>query len=374
VSLQQRRTLRVLVVVNKGLPQGDYRLAHARTTRRAEQIVFALPSRPDRVTHLRHVQIGFSEGLRASTFAALLRLLVYLRRHRRQLALVHFYSTVLTLTGPLVSRLAGVPSIVTITGFGRVYNSTDRRYRLLRPLYNWLAHASGRTARAVLFQNHGDLATFRSRHPALVDKCHYVGSGVAAPMRVRQSYDDVPLTVVHVARLLPSKGIDDFLAVAARTNRSDVRFRLAGPPARGAEALLNRVRQAHAEGIAEYLGELPSSDARELLEDAHVLLFTSYGEGMARVMLEAGFAGTCPLAYSIAANRDAIGPGRGLLVDVGDIDAASLTLERLAADRQLLAENARNYQRYVVDAFGADTFVARLDSLLDRVLAAESDR
>jgi glycosyltransferase involved in cell wall biosynthesis len=363
--------MRLLVIVNKVLPPSDYRLAHARLSRVCNDMVFGLPDAPVDLEPGHYVRMGFAESISVADAGHFVSLFRYLRRERKHLSAVHFYSTKLTLLGPLIARLAGVPSLVTVAGFGRVFNSNAPRYRVLRPLYLLLARLATALARAVLFQNRGDLRFFIERLPSTKTKCRYVGSGVDANLFTQRTFRAPRLRVVMVGRLLPTKGIDDFLAIARALPKDSFELVLIGPASRGQEELHARVVEAAARGTIRYEGELPAADTERELTRADVLLFTSHGEGMSRVMLEAGFAGACPVGYTIAANQDLVAPGRGFLVPRGDITAAVSILRRLGDDRALLTKNALAYQAFVQTQFSSEAFAARLDVILTEVLGAE---
>ncbi len=364
--------MRLLVVVNKALPDNDYRRAFPALSRAAAEVVFGLPERPPTLEPDRFVCLGFGEGVSRADILDFLDLYRLLRRERGNLDVVHFYSTKLVLLGPLIASMARVPSIVTINGFGRVWNSDAAHHRAMRPLYLMLTRLSARLSRAVLFQNHGDQQFLAAKLPQHAGAFRYVGSGIAGAPFTGKDFDAPRLVVTHVARLLPSKGIEDYLEIAAALAGGPFDFRLIGPPSRGQAGTLRAVRAADARGVVRYLGELSPGDTERELRDAHILLFTSHGEGMSRVMLEAGFAGACPVAFDIAANRDLVAADRGFLVRRGDMESAADILRRLAADRALLKQNAAAYQRHVVAEFSAESFSARLDDVLSEVRAAKA--
>jgi glycosyltransferase involved in cell wall biosynthesis len=108
------------------------------------------------------------------------------------------------------------------------------------------------------------------------------------------------------------------------------------------------------------------------LQDAHILLFPSYyGEGLSRLMLEAGYARICPVAYNIPANRDLIANGRGFLVEKGNLQQVIRILLSMAADRDSAAANAAAYQEFIAKNYGRVEFTKRLDGLFRKMIAFE---
>lgn len=366
--------VRLLYVVNKQIPEGDYRLAYGQQSQLCD-VIYALPGKPRSLPEDRFVPMNFREGLRPAYLAEFGRLFAYLRRRRFDLDLVHLYSTNLILLGPLVARLAGVPSMITLTGFGRTFTSTQRKYRLLRPLYWTLLHLAAGLSRATLFQNHADMQTLAARFPRLAGRFFYAGSAVSTPVVQDKPFTANPLRVALVARLMPDKGIEDFLQLAESCYQEGIQFVLVGPPSLGFDALLGRVQDYHRRGILTYLGELSAQATAAQLAEAHVFFFPSYGEGMARVMLEAGFALACPVAYDIPANRDLIAEGRGFLLPVGAHRDAAAIIRRLAEDRRLLEAQAHSYQAHILANYSMDVFTKRIDDVVALVagrLAADA--
>ncbi|MGI9952919.1 glycosyltransferase [Moorellaceae bacterium AZ2] len=359
----------LLYVANKKLPDNDYRVMYGKKHSKYH-ILYALPEPPEGVPAERFVPMNFREGFVAGDLRAFFQLWSYLRQQYKAIDLVHFYSTKLVLLGPIIAWLAGVPSMVTVTGLGRVYSQDGVVYRLLRFLYRGLMAMSIALSRAVLFQNHGDLALFQRMFPFFHHKMVYVGSAVGGPILERMDYEASPLRVLLVSRIMPQKGIEDFLEVAKRLQGQEFEFILVGPFSPRYNDLADLVRRYHYEGTIKYKGEVYGS--KDLLAEygaAHVFLFPSrYGEGLARVMLEAGFAGLCPIAYDINANLDLIAEGRGFLLRSGDIERIVEVLLQLRDRRDLLEQNARAYQAYVTSTFSLDAYRVRMDKILERFL------
>lgn len=355
--------VRVLCVGNKGLPRSDYKLAYARRSQLCHT-TFGLPTKPIGLSDNNFVLVRVAEGLRLAYFIALAELWLYLFRQRTRLDLAHFYSTILVLCGPTVARAAGVRCFVTITGFGRTFSGVGWRYKLIRPVYRCLFRTAVALSDRVLFQNHADMIETVSKYQQWRHKCKYVGSSVSAEPVHAKDFSSSILRVVNIARLMPDKGIDDFLNVAAQLTRPDIEFILIGPASLGFESLHQRVREAHESGAIRYRGELTSSQIEGELKVAHILFFPSFAEGMARVMLEAGFAQVCPVAYDIPANRDLVSEGRGFLVQKRDTREVLRLLQRLACNREQLHENARAYQAHILESYNERAYAERLDSIV----------
>jgi len=356
------RRLSILFTANKALPDNDHRLVYGELSRVCS-MTYALPGKPDTVDPAAYIKLDIGEGLRLRYFFHLMLLAARLLPKRRLFDVWSHSSTLPILIGPLVSTLIRVPSVITLTGFGRLFTSNGFRNRILRPLYMGLLGLSIRLSRRVLFQNHGYLADLADRFPSQSHKFHYTGSAVSMPVFGEKDFSAPTLKVFLASRLMPDKGVDDFLQTAARLQGQGFEFILAGPRSIGFDYIFETVKEYHTLGIIRYLGELNSDEMLTEFDQAHVFFLPSYGEGMARVMLEAGFAQTCPIGYDISANRDLISEGRGFLAPRGDFDAAVSILRTLAGDRNALRTNAINYQKHILQYYSMEVFCQRLDEI-----------
>ena len=356
------RRLSVLFTANKALPDNDHRLIYGEISKVCS-MTYALPGKPGALDPAAYIRVNMGEGLRLRYLFHLMLLMFTLLRKRRLFDVCSHNSTLPILIGPLLSILVGVPSVITVTGFGRLFTSDGLRHRILRPLYMRLLGLSIRLSRRVLFQNHGDLADLADRFPLHAHKFHYAGSAVSMPVFEEKDFSAPTLKVFLASRLMPDKGVDDFLQTAEKLQGQGFEFVLAGPGSIGFDDIFEKVKRYHAPGIIRYLGELNSAEMLSEFGQAHIFFLPSYGEGMARVMLEAGFAQTCPIGYDISANRDLIAEGRGFLAPRGDIDAAVSILRTLAGDRKALRANAINYQKHILQNYSMEVFCHRLDEI-----------
>jgi glycosyltransferase involved in cell wall biosynthesis len=239
--------------------------------------------------------------------------------------------------------------------------------RLLQPIYYGLFHLAAILSERVLFQNRGDHTSFSMRFPALAHKFVYVGSAVRRQVVRQKDFKTRHLRVLLVARLMPDKGIEDFLEVAEILQGGPFEFVLVGPESQGFKHIWSKVQNYDAGGSIRYPGELDAAAVAKEFSQAHVFFFPSYGEGMARVMLECGFALVCPVAYDIVANRDLIAEGRGFLVKIGATGRVVDILRQLQADRCLLEEYAFQYQEHILEHYALGTYVRRMDGIVQKV-------
>ena len=356
--------LRILYVSNKTLPTGDYRLLYGQCKEDCD-IIYALPDKPEDLAEDRYVKMGFREGLSVKDAFLFFHFFAYLYKNRKRFDLAHFYSTKLILFGPIICRFLRIPSLITLTGLGRIFYDNRFIYRKLRKPYLLCIRISMALTQVVLFQNRGDLQFFSDTFPSQRYRFYYIGSAMDFPLARNKDYSAVKLTVFLVSRLLESKGILDFLKVAERLQGDFFDFVLVGPPSKGCETLSDKVQLCHSKGIITYKMELYGEPLINEYHRSHIFYFPSkYGEGLPRVLLEAGFSGLCPIAYDIPANHDLIGPGRGFIVPTGAIDEVTRILMELYRDRKRLESEAFEYQLFIQGHYIGDVFIKRMDDIL----------
>jgi glycosyltransferase involved in cell wall biosynthesis len=349
-----------LCAVNFRLPDSDYRLCYSLESD-SVSVAFALPEKPEGIPLSKFYQLEIGEGIRPAYLISLAKFGAYLIKSRNELTGIHFYSSLLFTLGPILARIAQIPCIITVTGFGRVLS--DPRLRALTPLYWLLLKHAMRYSRAVLFQNSHDLEYVAKKYPSYRPKLYLIGSSTRFPNHShKRSFDDTVLRVLLVSRLAPDKGIEDFLFVARSLANPTLQFSLVGSGSN--QALQNAVNEAKLAGTINYRGRLVGSALEEVFAHHHFFLFPSKAEGMSRVMIEAGLSGLCPVAYDIPANRDIIPVPDKYLVPCFNLDALTAKLKSLVDNRPVAAQSAEMFQQHVKENFAMEAFVHRMDKLL----------
>ena len=186
--------------------------------------------------------------------------------------------------------------------------------------------------------------------------------------QIRRTLEIPPdaLLVGAVGRLEPIKGFTYFVDAARRVAQSvpDAVFVLAG---QGSLEASLRAQAAPLGGRFRFLG--PRDDVPDLMAALDVFVLPSLNEGMGRVLLEAGAAGTPRIATRVGGVPDVVRHGEtGLLVpprDAAAIADAALELARDPARRALLGQAGRTQ---VVPEFGLDRMVMRIESLYEDVV------
>ena len=233
--------------------------------------------------------------------------------------------------GSLAARVAGVPTVATISGLGSAFLKGGALGWLLLRLYR----SALRRARVIFFQNDSDRGLFEARGIARPDQSRSVaGSGVdldhfaLAPV---EPHDDIRFLLI--ARLLLDKGIAEFVDAARIVRRRfpKARFQLLGGsggdnPSAVPQADLARWAD---EQIVELLGV--REDVRADIAAADCIVLPSYREGLSRSLLEAAAMGRPLVASDVPGCREVIDDGiSGFLCTVRSADDLASAMERIA--------------------------------------------
>lgn len=217
-----------------------------------------------------------------------------------------------------------------------------------------LARGIGRREQYAVIHSGIDLAPYEAAHAHREQ--------TRAELKVRTS----ELLIGGVGRLEPVKGFAYFIRAAQRVaaQASEARFLLAGT---GSEAAALRREAAALGDRFQFLGY--REDVPALMAALDVLVVPSLNEGMGRVILEAGAAGTPAVATRVGGIPDVVREGAtGLLVPSGDAEAlaeALLLLARAPDDARRLGEAARSL---VVPEYGLESMVRRIEGLYESLL------
>ena len=176
--------------------------------------------------------------------------------------------------------------------------------------------------------------------------------------------DDV--VVGAVGRLEPVKGFAYFVSaakiVAAATPQA--RFILAGQG-----ALESELREAASSLGTQFQFLGFRRDVADLMAAMDVFVLSSLNEGMGRVLLEAGAAGTAAVATRVGGVPDIVTPEQtGILVPDRDAEALAEAVLRLVRDRVLRETLGRNARAFVAPAFGLEKMVQQIEALYETLI------
>lgn len=312
---------------------------HAKARARIEEHGFAFHPIP-----MSRRKLGISE---LHTFLEILRVFRRVRPH-----LVHAVTIKPVIYGGIAARLTpGTGFVATISGLGHVFlaQGVVATLRKRAALLAYRIALGGKNTR-VIFQNEDDRRYFLENSVVKHDRTTLIrGSGVdVETFRYSEELPaEVPL-VVMASRMLRTKGVEEFAAASQILKNQGVsaRFVLVGPTDPGNPDTLSEeeLRRLTTDYPVEWWGE--RSDIKEIFTSSALVCLPSHGEGLPKVLLEAGAIGRAVVATDVPGCREVIREGKnGLLVPKGDARRLAEAIARLLQDddlRHRLGANARS--------------------------------
>lgn len=269
-------------------------------------------------------------------------------------ALVHHFHAKPVILGSLVARsqLGDQVGIVnSITGLGHAFVKGGLVTQLASSGYRFALPKSDMT----IFQNRDDRALFlKHGWVGAHNNRLIVGSGIDIERFSwvdRRDHDPQAPVIVMMGRLLGQKGTTEFVEVAKRVRAvyPQAHFVWAGEedPAHPDAVSGSWMREQDA---IEYAGRL--SDVAPLLNQADLLLFPSYREGLPRTVMEAAATGLPTVGFDVPGVREAVGNGEtGYLVPERDVDVMTQKTLDLIADKDLRERFGRQSRELAVNEF-----------------------
>lgn len=287
-----------------------------------------------------------------------------LRKHVRDFRPSHVHA--ISIVTVVIARLAllGIRDIVlisTVAGLGRLSGGgklwSALKYEALAALGSWLTKPD---CSRLVAQNRDDfllLGASRNEGIRLIQ-----GSGVNP-----ESFPKTPnrqnskLTVLLVARMIYDKGIIEFVRAmdTLKSEGLDVLGYLVGKPDHGNPRSLSEgeIENLATGSAVSWLGH--REDIYQLMADSDVVcLPTYYGEGIPRVLLEAGCVGRAVISCDIPGPRDLVRDGvDGLLVRPRDANSLAEAIRRLSMNRALIQEMGEALHNRVIDNYSNEVVV-----------------
>jgi glycosyltransferase involved in cell wall biosynthesis len=183
-----------------------------------------------------------------------------------------------------------------------------------------------------------------------------------APLeKIQPSDASQPLRLIYIGRLVREKGVFEALDAIAQLHRSGHRlqFDIAGG-GKAEEELRKRVITLGLDQVVHFHGPVFGNEKTRLWQNADVLVFPSYSEGLPYSLLEAMAAGTPAITCPVGAIPDVVQHGvHGLFVPPRDVAAIAGAIASLDRDRALLhrmacAGRARVLEQYTTARLGRD--------------------
>lgn len=181
-------------------------------------------------------------------------------------------------------------------------------------------------------------------------------------MRARCGWTNDEIVLIHIGRLAPLKGAEDFLSAVckARAQSPRVRALVIGDGPRRA-ALEQRAARELPPGTVYWTGLLPPHDIPGWLAAADVLVHASLREGLARAVVQALAAGVPVVTYEAGGVREvAEHNANSLICPLGDVQALTHAVYTLVNDDALRARLAAGARTTNLDHFSSAYMVERI--------------
>ena len=226
------------------------------------------------------------------------------------------------LYGSFVAARARIPIIMNITGLGSALQ-TGKLKSLVTRMYRY----AGKHAAVVFFQNKANMDWFLTNRLVAPEKTRLIpGSGVNLEKfrPLPKINDDGVVRFLFIGRIMRDKGIEEYLAAAARIRRQHpyAEFQVVG---RYEEERYREWLEGNDD--VKYLGR--SDDVREQIREADCIVHPSYHEGMSNALLEGAAMGKPLIASNIPGCREVIDEGvNGFVFEPRCVDDLVDKLER----------------------------------------------
>jgi glycosyltransferase involved in cell wall biosynthesis len=274
--------------------------------------------------------------------------------------IVHCIALRPVVIGGMAAKLAGACRLVLApTGLGHLWIERGVVARLARKLVSLIVGRWLRGPRThYLFENRDDPSEF-DINPDAADVTLVGGAGVDPANFPRTDEPAAaPIKVAVVGRMIWPKGVVEAVEVVrrARAAGAPVELHLFGDPDpdNPRSIPLETLQRWSEEPGITWHGRV--ADVGRVWREHHIAMLLSYREGLPRSLVEAAAAGRSIVATDVPGCREVIRDGQeGILVPLGNIEAAARALQILAADTGLryrlgAAANARFRERFTADA------------------------
>jgi glycosyltransferase involved in cell wall biosynthesis len=291
--------------------------------------------------------------------------------------LVHTHTSKAGFLGRLAAERAGIKHVVH-TPHGNVFHGYFSAP--VTRFFVWMERHAARRTNRIIELTTGGIEEHLAEGIGQREQYRVVFSGIdTAPfsdaierrMETRQSLNiaEDEICVGGVGRLEPVKGFTYFVDMARQLNldTQGVRFLVAGDGAQS-EALR---RQADEAGVAiQFLGL--RHDVPALMAAVDIAVVPSINEGMGRVILEAGAAGTPVVASRVGGIPDVVDEAEtGLLVPPRSPEALAGAVRALIESperRRLMGATAR---AKVVPHYSLESMVHQIETIYEELLHAK---
>jgi glycosyltransferase involved in cell wall biosynthesis len=225
----------------------------------------------------------------------------------------------------------------------------------------------------ILFQNPDDRELFVDNNIVSENKTFLIkGSGVDVAKYTYMPDNNSRISVSLISRMLWSKGIKEFVAasIILRDSCSNVEFLLVGQPDDENPA---SVPSTYLENLnlldgVRWLGR--RNDVSQVMENSSIIVLPStYGEGVPKVLIEAAAIGRPIVATDIPGCREICRHNiNGLLVPPKDPVALAMAIRTLVEDRSMRGKFGKRGREIAVNEFSEEVVIEKTMAMYHELL------
>lgn len=291
--------------------------------------------------------------------------------------LIHNHTVKVNLLGSLAQKLAGAPLIIcTIPGRGLIFSKNSLSSKIGQIFINFGYWLINFFVERFIFLNKEDQDYFLRKkilspnktvliRSSGVDTSYFSPSAIDFSMvsqLEREIGKENKLVITFISRLLWQKGVGDFVKLAESfKDKYSLIFLLVGPLDQESPDGVpeKKIKEWESRGLVKYLGE--RREIREILYLTDIFVFPSvYGEGVPKVLLEAGAMERPLIAYDNIGSREVIDDGEnGFLIEAKNFEKLKATLEKLILEGNLRKKFGQRTRQKIVEEFDENRVVEK---------------
>ena len=284
--------------------------------------------------------------------------------------IVHTITVKPNIYAGIAANLLAIPAIKSITGLGLVFSSQTFFFRLFRPLIISLYRLTGMGNQgAFVFENTDNKIIFQKRRIGKKQLLiHIPGAGVDTG---QFAFSPKPLNhhlkILFAARLLKDKGLDTLIEAVSRFKSQGLKCDLlvAGifDPAAKNTYSPAEIKSLVSKRKIQWLGRV--DDMPSLLKRVDVVVLpTRYGEGIPRILIEAGAVGRLVITTNISGCKELIHHNEnGLLVEPNDSKELSSKLIAIAQNPTDYLRLVENLHKKILKCYSDETVISHFLAL-----------
>ncbi|MBB3304168.1 MULTISPECIES: glycosyltransferase family 4 protein [unclassified Enterobacter] len=211
--------------------------------------------------------------------------------------LLHTITIKPNIIGGLISRIKGIPQIISVVGLGRVFLKDNLLRKIVKVLYKAILYKNNNVQ--LIFEHSSDKETLAGITSIDKSRLHVIdGAGIDIEKYAYEPEEESENTkVLFASRLLKSKGLELLVESIRKLKKEGIKIELSVAGIVDDEdpdrIPLSQVKSWEDEGLISWLGT--RNDIEFLLRKCNIMVLpTKYAEGIPRIILEACSIGrTC---------------------------------------------------------------------------------